>query len=199
MSDLKLPAVVPIKRVYPHVDEIADGAAQQSQKLAWDRIHSLEERLQAQETNAQLLADAHNVALAQIAVAQTTAASAMAIAQQPTVGAASLDPHGTSGVGVGGPGGGGPNAGDPGSQTNPIIAMSIDPAAIAASVRASLQFFGMGFGPADQYWIDKASVPGQFSNGKWYQGWNAYWEARADPHNTGSADPNLGSQPSVHQ
>ncbi len=193
MADLVLPPVVPIKRIYPHVDEIADAAAQQSVTLAWQRIHDLEERLQAQEAAAQLLAGAHNLAQAQIAVAKTTADSAMAIAQQPS--------HTQPGEGgsPAPPPGSGPAAGDPGSQTNPIIAMSKDPGAIATAVRASLQFYGIGPGPTDQYWIDKASVPGQFSNGKWYQGWNAYWEARANPHNTGSADPNLGSQPSVHQ
>jgi hypothetical protein len=196
MSTLKLPAVVPIKRVYPHVDAIVDPMAQQSTKLAWDRIHDLEERLQAQEKNAQLLAAAHDLAQTQIAVARTTAESAMAIAQQPTVGAASLiGSGGGTGTGAGEPVG--PAAGELGSQTNPIIAMSADPAAIATSVRLSLQSYGIGFNPSvDEYWIGHADHVGQFSNGKWYLGWNAYWHARANPSNTGSADPNLAGEPS---
>jgi hypothetical protein len=195
MAKLTLPAVVPIKRVYPHVDQIVDPMAQQSTKLAWDRIHSLEERLQAQEAASQLLASAHDVAQAQIAVAQTTAASAMAIAQQPTEGAGSLG--GGHGEGGSTPPVTGPPAGDPGSQTNPIIAMSADPAAIAASVRLSLQSYGIGYNPSvDEYWVSHADHAGQFSNGKWYLGWNAYWHARANPTNTGSADPNLAGEPS---
>src|SRR5207248_1898437 len=80
----------------------------------------------------------------------------------------------------------------------PHVDESADPTAIAAAVRASRQFYGFGAGTDDQYWIDKASTPAQFSNGKWYLGWNRYWEVRADPHNTGSADPNLGSLPSIY-
>lgn len=189
---ITLPTLSPIKRVFPHIDEIDDHKAAASLRLAWDRIHSLEERLQRAEAANTLLVASHNANLTLIAAAQTAASAALALAQQP------------GGTPAGGPGTPtptppGPPPGDPGSQTNPIIAMSIDPAAIAASVRASRQFYGFGPNPADdQYWIDKASVAGQFSNGKWYRGWNRYWEVRADPKNTGSADPNLGSQPAIH-
>ena len=193
MADVILPSVVPIKRVYPHTDEITDAAAAQSVRLAWDRIHSLEERLQAQEAGAQVLAAAHNTNAAAIAVAQTTAREAITIAQTPTP-----DPSTPSGgLGTAGPAPG-PPPGAEGSQSNPIIAMSSDPAAIAASVRASRQFYGFGAATDDQYWIDKASTVAQFSNGKWYLGWNRYWEVRADPANTGSADPALGSLPAIH-
>jgi hypothetical protein len=189
---IDLPGVRPIRRVYPHVDEITDHNAQQSTKLAWDRIHDLEERLQAAEAAAQVLAAAHETTQTQIAAAKSTADNALAIAQQPSVGPPTAP--------VTGPGGGppvGPPPGDPGSQTNPIIAMSADPAAIAASVRLSLQSYGIGYNPSvDQYWVDHASSVGQFSNGKWYLGWNAYWHARANPSNTGSADPNLADLPS---
>src|SRR5260221_236334 len=97
-DDLTLPAVVPIKRVYPHVDEITDPMASQSVRLAWDRIHSLEERLQAQEAGAKVLVDAHNTNAAQITVAQTTAQQAVAIAQQPSTGEQGLTP--SAGVGT---------------------------------------------------------------------------------------------------
>jgi hypothetical protein len=190
-DDLTLPAVVPIKRAYPHVDQITDFNAQQSTKLLWDRVHDLEERLQASEAANQVLVDAHNTTQTQITAVQTLANGAIAIAQQP--GLTTIIPGG------GGPAAPpqGPPPGDPGSQSNPIIAMSIDPTAIATSVRLSRQSYGFGPNPADdQYWITKATNAEQFSNGKWYQGWNAYWHARADPANPGSADPNLGDLPS---
>lgn len=194
MADpIVLPPVVPFKRIYPHVDEIADFNAQQSTKLLWDRVHDMEQRLQASEAANTLLVASHNTLQTAVTAATSTANSAIAIAQLPRM-STTVPPN------AGGPPGGGPvgpPAGDPGSQTNPIIAMSADPAAIAASVRLSLQSYGIGFNPSvDQYWIDHASSVGQFSNGKWYLGWNAYWHARADPANTGSADPNLGDQPS---
>lgn len=194
MADLTLPAVVPIKRIYPHVDAITDPNAQQSQKLAWDRIHSLEERLQAAEAANVLLVAAHNTNAAAITVAGQNADHALAIAQSPV--AAPVVPNAG---GAGGTTPSGPPPGDPGSQSNPIIAMSAVLADIAASVRASRQFYGFGPNPPDdQYWIDKASHAEQFSNGNWYLGWNRYWEVRADPANTGSADPNLGGQPALH-
>lgn len=193
MADLVLPAVVPIKRRYPHVGEITDPNSAQSTKLLWDRVHDLEQRLQASEAANKLLVDAHNTTQAQVVKAQASADNALAIAQQPGGTATTT---GTTGSG-GGPPPPGPPAGDPGSQTNPIIAMSADPAAIAASVRLSLQSYGIGFNPGnDQYWIDHASSVGQFSNSKWYLGWNAYWHARANPTNNGSADPNLADLPS---
>ena len=169
-----LPGVSAIKRIFPHVDEIADPPAAQSLKLAWERIHSLEERLQRAEASLLVLQTAHNTSVAAITAAATAADAALALSQRP-------GEVPTSTVGGGPGGGGGPAPGEPGSQTNPIIAMSIVPADIAASVRASLQVYGIGPGTADQYWIDHASVVAQFSNGKWYQGWNAYWEARANP------------------
>jgi hypothetical protein len=74
---LTLPPVKPIRRVYPHVDEITDPSAQQSVKLAWDRIHSLEERLQAAEAANATLVAAHNTNLTAIATAQATATGAL--------------------------------------------------------------------------------------------------------------------------
>lgn len=187
-----LPPLSAIKRIFPHGDQIADPPTKQTLQLVWDRIHSLEERLQRQEKATLLLGDGHNANELKLAAAQAAADAALAIAQSPTAGP-------VDGQGGGGTPAPGPPAGDPGSQTNPIIAMSIDPTAIAASVRASRQFYGFGPNPPDdQYWIDHASVVAQFSNGKWYQGWNRYWELRADPANTGSADPNQGGNPAIH-
>lgn len=189
MADVTLPTVSKIRRIYPHVGEITDFNAQQSTKLLWDRVHDLEERLQAAEAANQTLAAAHNTLQGQVTAVESTANNAIAIAQQP--GASASVPDNPS------PPNPGPPAGDPGSQTNPIIAMSADPAAIAVSVRNSLASYGIGYNPSnDQYWVDHAKTVGQFSNSKWYLGWNAYWHARADPANTGSADPNLGDLPS---
>lgn len=192
MAFLGLPSLKTFKRFFPHVDKIEDPNASQTIRLLWDRVHDLEARMQRCETFNQLAAAAHNTNEAAIAAAKTAADAALALVQVPGEAA-------TSGTPGGGPTPPGPAPGDPGSQTNPIVAMSIDPAAIAASVRSSLQFYGIGFNPAiDNYWIGLASSPAQFSNGKWYQGWNRYWEVRANPSNTGSADPALGSEPAQH-
>jgi hypothetical protein len=79
-----------------------------------------------------------------------------------------------------------------GTQADPIIAMSADPAQIHADVRASLLAVNR---IDDAYWVEKAGTPAQFSNGLWFLGHNAYWEARMDPRNPGSADPALGWLP----
>lgn len=190
MSQLELVAATPLTRQpKPHTDEIADWQAAQTTKLLWERVHDLESRLQAAEANVRQLTDAHNsndTTLSDLVdkVANVSADAASVAGTVPSSGRPTPTPVG-------------PPPGDPGSQSNPIIAMSSDPAAIANSVRLSRQFYGFGPNPADdQYWINLASTTAQFSNGKWYLGWNAYWHARADPANTGSADPNLGDLPS---
>lgn len=190
MSPVAAVAIVELPRKYPHVDDIADWQTAQTLRLLWDRVFGLEAQLTAVNATLQLLISASNAQETSVATALKQSKSALASAQVDTTG-------GTSSGGGGGGGGGGPDPGDPGSQSNPIIAMSADLADIAASVRASRQFYGFGPNPADdQYWIDHAKTPAQFSNGKWYLGWNAYWHARASPSNTGSADPNLGGLPS---
>jgi len=99
-----------------------------------------------------------------------------------------------SGVPIGGPLGG--------SASNPIIAMSSVPANIEASVAASMAWYVANTtgpsNPSAAYWVGLASTPTAFSNGKWYLGWNKYWEDRMSPTNTGSADPNGGGLPAVH-
>jgi hypothetical protein len=82
-----------------------------------------------------------------------------------------------------------------GTLTDPIVAMSADPAQIARDVRESLAHFNR---TDDPYWLDKESKMAQFSNGLWHLGHNRYWEARMDPTNTGSADPNLGKLPALY-
>lgn len=177
--------ITTLKRQRPHVGEITDWAAQQSVSLLWDRVFALQEALTAAQATITSLVSASNTNETAVSTAQKSADQALSLAQTPTTG----NPSGPTPVS--------PPAGSPGSQTNPIIAMSSDPAKIAASVRLSLQSYGIGFDPTnDQYWIDKASTVAQFSNGKWYLGWNAYWHERANPTNTGSADPNLGDLPS---
>jgi len=76
-----------------------------------------------------------------------------------------------------------------GTLHDPIVAMSADLEQIRRDVRASLAHFGR---TDDPYWLEKESTPAQFSNGLWHLGHNRYWEARMDPTNPGSADPNLG-------
>ena len=76
-------AVVAIKRLYPHVDNIADWQTRQSIHLAWDRIHDLEERLQAvQGTQASILAS-FSALLTAVAAIQILAEQAYAKTQQP--------------------------------------------------------------------------------------------------------------------
>jgi hypothetical protein len=187
LPPLKLPGLTKIKRIFPHVDQVDDAPTKQTITLLWERVHSLEERLQQTMATNTVLADRVETLTTGLTAAQATADAALA-GVQPSGAAA--------GSGSQPPG---PPAGDPGSQTNPIIAMSADLTAIAASVRASRQFYGFGPNPADdQYWIDHAKAAAQFSNGKWYLGWNRYWEVRADPANTGSADPSLGGEPAIH-
>jgi hypothetical protein len=196
---IKSKPVTAIKRTYPHVNEIPDWQTAQSARLLWDRVHDLEERLQAASGTITDLVAGHNANEGNIISTGKDVRQAIALSQGP--GGVVSDGGGAGGAGGGGGiggGGGGPLPGEPGSQTNPIIAMSIVPAQIAASVRASLAFYGLP-ASADQYWIDVCSTAGRFSNGKWYQGWNAYWEARAAPGNSGSANPNLAGLPSVHQ
>jgi hypothetical protein len=80
--------------------------------------------------------------------------------------------------------------GDGRSELTPIIAMPLSN--LPAQVRASLAYYGR---TDDEYWIDHEDHAGQFSNGLWYAGHNAYWFARMDPNNDGSADPFLAGQP----
>ena len=82
------------------------------------------------------------------------------------------------------------------TPNNPIIAMSADPAQIAIDVRASLAFFNR---TDDLYWVSLCNhVSNGYSDGVWRLGWNRYFEDRANPANTGSADPRDGNLPALH-
>lgn len=84
------------------------------------------------------------------------------------------------------------------SASDPRVTSSLDPAYLTAAILASYAgTHGGAVEPASDfdYWFGLASHPGQYSDGIWRIGWNAYWEARMEPTNTGSASPALGDQP----
>lgn len=84
-----------------------------------------------------------------------------------------------------------------GTQADPLIAMSGDPAQIARDVHASAVFYGR---TDDDYWIGLSGhVGGPSSDGRYWLGWNRYWESRMDPTSNGSADPGLAALPALHR
>ena len=101
--------------------------------------------------------------------------------------------------------GGGVDSGSPGgSASNPISVMSTQPDQIRLDVAASWNHYhplalaqrGHDIGPLDQ-WVGYASNPDTFSDGKWYLGFNRYWEDRMDCNNPGfpgAADPSGGTK-----
>jgi len=101
-----------IKRAYPHVNEIADWKTSQTTRLLWDRIHSLEERLQSAEATITQLIAGHNTNETALASVTQDAQQALALSQQ--IGGGTTLGGGT-GTGDGGTGGGGlPGGGDGG-------------------------------------------------------------------------------------
>lgn len=103
----------PIKRVFPHVDEVQDWRAQSSLRLAWDRIHDLAERLEASQTTITDLVAGHNANETSLTTVRRDARQALSLSQQLAGGAApsGATPSGEvadgDGGGVGGDGGGG--------------------------------------------------------------------------------------------
>lgn len=81
-----------------------------------------------------------------------------------------------------------------GTQQDPIIAMSADPAQIARDIRASLAHFNR---TDDAYWLEKESAPAKFSNELWHLGHNRYWETAMAPTDTGSRNPADGRLPAL--
>jgi len=76
-------AVISIQRLYPHVDNITDWQTQQSVRLAWDRIHALEERLQAVLATQATIIAAFNELLTAVEAIEVLAEQAYAKTQQP--------------------------------------------------------------------------------------------------------------------
>ncbi len=76
-------AVVSIQRLYPHVDNIKDWESSQSIRLLWDRVHDLEERLQAANATVATLLTAVNTLGVAAAAVKVTADQAYAKTQQP--------------------------------------------------------------------------------------------------------------------
>lgn len=79
---IKATAVSAIKRLYPHVSEIQDPSTSQTVRLLWDRIHDLEERLQAQEATAKTLVSTANTTTTAVTAAQAQSREALAFAQK---------------------------------------------------------------------------------------------------------------------
>jgi len=136
-------AVRGIKRIYPHVNEVSDWPAAQTIRLLWDRIHDLEERLQATQTTVTSLVEGHNTNEAAVTDAAYTARQAMSIAQQGAAG--ELLPGG------GGSGGGGgivlPGGGDGGGGAQGCAAAGAtghDSGGLLTAVRAGQIICGTG-------------------------------------------------------
>lgn len=90
-------AVVPLKRQYPHVDSIADFSSQQSIKLLWDRIFTLQEQLTAAQATIGLVVDQTNVNSTDVSTAilkanQALAERQVAAAQEDTDAVAPPEP-----------------------------------------------------------------------------------------------------------
>lgn len=84
MADLfTLIGVTRLKRTFPHVGQVTDWAAQTSLRLLWDRVFSLEERLQAAEANVKLAGTTINTLNTQLASVEAIARQAFALAQTP--------------------------------------------------------------------------------------------------------------------
>lgn len=95
-----------IKRIYPHVNEVADWPAAQTIRLLWDRIHDLEERLTAAQTTITQLVSGHNTNEASITTASQDARQALSVSQRATASAILPGGGGTTGGGGTLPGGG---------------------------------------------------------------------------------------------
>jgi hypothetical protein len=100
-------AVTVLKRQYPHVEAIGDWPAQQSVRLLWDRVFSLEERLQAAQTTIASLVGAANDNETSVVAAQQAADDALALSQRPGEESGSDVPTPGGGLPGGGDGGGG--------------------------------------------------------------------------------------------
>jgi len=99
--------VTTLKRQYPHVEAIKDWTAQQSVRLLWDRVFSLEERLQAAQSTITTLVSAANVNETSASTAQQAANDALALSQRVGEATGSDIPTPGGDLPGGGDGGGG--------------------------------------------------------------------------------------------
>lgn len=85
MADLvTLIRVTPLKRQYPHLDQVAEWSTRQTLHLLWERVFSLEERLRAVEANVILIGAAVNTLNTTVLSVQQLAQQAFALAQSPS-------------------------------------------------------------------------------------------------------------------
>jgi hypothetical protein len=187
-----------LKRQYPHVNGVTDWRAEQSLRLLWDRVFDLEARLQGIEATQRDLTGASNQQEANITRVDRQSMEALALAQRTPIERGVTD--GTGGGDGSPPGDPGPATG-PGSKADPIIPMSDDPAITEGNIKASLYHWNR----ADYgYWSraihadGSTPLPWQGGDNKWYLGWDAYMEARAEPGAGPSAPHSLLPLPAVY-
>lgn len=83
--------------------------------------------------------------------------------------------------------------------STPPAGVNLDPQYLEGQIRDAWRRIRGGEIPPDQlqYWMDKATNPDIYSDGKIRVGWNPYWEARMSANDTGSADPSLAGDAGV--
>lgn len=81
MAPITETAIVPSKRVYPHVPQVTDWAAQQTIRLLWDRIFDLTEQITAARATIATLVAGQNTTQATLTTVQQQADQALAVSQ----------------------------------------------------------------------------------------------------------------------
>jgi len=83
-----------------------------------------------------------------------------------------------------------------GTAADPILTSPMDPAYLAPAITASYRGVNGAAIPIPEceYWIRHTDHAGQYSDGKFRGGWNAYQEERLRIGNDGSADVRLADQ-----
>jgi hypothetical protein len=87
-------SVETLKRVYPHLDQVTDWAAQTTLRLLWDRVVGLEEQLTAAQATITQLVAAANTTESTAAAALLKAKASLALSLRPGEAATSA-PSGT--------------------------------------------------------------------------------------------------------
>lgn len=196
LTTVAVATVSPIKRVYPHVNEIGDWPAQQSTRLLWDRLHDLTEQLTAAQATIKSLTDAHNATVTSVTTLEAHANATLALPQGPLAPAGPGAPSGTGGAGGGGGIGGC-------TVTHPALT-PIDDTYLTAAATASFKgIYGRlptpgETGPGDiPYWVSLTDHYGPYSDGVCRAGWNRYMELRMAGQ--ASVDPSFGDVPALYQ